>query len=379
MSATIHPALAEGRRLPNAWDAAAILCVFAALIGVAHEAPGTFERIDAPQALAVSLDPIHLPDYALRTTMRMFAALLASLLFTFTYATAAAKSRRAALILVPILDILQSVPILGFLTFTVVFFMHLFPGRVLGLELAAIFAIFTSQAWNMAFSLYQSLKTVPADLKEAADSFHLTAWQRFWRLEVPFAIPGLVWNTMMSMSGGWFFVVASEAVSVGDNTWKLPGIGSYVALALEQRDILAVCYAIMAMLVVILAYDQLLFRPLVAWSAKFRFETTAGATAADPWLLRLMRRTRLLSRLADAIGDTVSALGGLPLALRAASGRRGHATVAPGRCGVARGARGGARLGIDEDRRLHRRGPELERPAGRRSCSACSRWSGWRC
>jgi NitT/TauT family transport system permease protein len=314
MSATIHPALAEGRRLPNAWDAAAILCVFAALIGVAHEAPGTFQRIDEPQALAVSLDPIHLPDYALRTTMRMFAALLASLLFTFTYATAAAKSRRAALILVPILDILQSVPILGFLSFTVVFFMHLFPGRVLGLELAAIFAIFTSQAWNMAFSLYQSLKTVPADLKEAADSFHLTAWQRYWRLEVPFATPGLVWNTMMSMSGGWFFVVASEAVSVGDNTWKLPGIGSYVALALEQRDILAVCYAILAMLAVILAYDQLLFRPLVAWSAKFRFETTAGATAADPWLLRLMRRTRLLSRLADAIGDTVSALGGLPLA-----------------------------------------------------------------
>ena len=131
-------------------------------------------------------------------------------------------------------------PILGFLTFTVVFFMNLFPGQVLGLELAAIFAIFTSQAWNMAFSLYQSLKTVPADLEEASDSFRLTAWQRFWRLEVPFAIPGLVWNTMMSMSGGWFFVVASEAVSVGDNTWKLPGIGSYVALALEKRDIRAV-------------------------------------------------------------------------------------------------------------------------------------------
>src|SRR5262249_47328401 len=121
---------------------------------------------------------------------------------------------------------------------------------------------------------------------------------------------------MMSMSGGWFFVVASEAVSVGDNTWKLPGIGSYVALALEQRDIGAVCYAIAAMLAVILAYDQLLFRPLGAWSAKVRFETTAGATAEGPWLLRLMRRTRLMSRLADAVGDTASALGGLPLALR---------------------------------------------------------------
>ena len=222
----------------------------------------------------------------MRTTLRMFAALVASLLFTFTYGTAAAKSRRAGLVLIPVLDILQSVPILGFLTFTVVFFMRLFPGKVMGLELAAIFAIFTSQAWNMAFSLFQSLRTVPTDLAEAADSFHLTAWQRFWRLEVPFATPGLVWNTMMSMSGGWFFVVASEAVSVGDNTWKLPGIGSYVALALEKQDIGAVAWAILAMLVVILAYDQLLFRPLVAWSSKFRFETTAAATAVDPWVLR---------------------------------------------------------------------------------------------
>jgi NitT/TauT family transport system permease protein len=315
MSATIHPALTQGRRSPNLWDAAAIVCVFAALIGVAHEARGTFMPISAPHALAVSLNPANLPDYAVRTTMRMFAALVASLLFTFTFATAAAKSRRASLVLIPILDILQSVPILGFLTFTVVFFMNLFPGQVLGLELAAIFAIFTSQAWNMAFSLYQSLKTVPADLMEAADSFHLTAWQRYWRLEVPFAVPGLVWNTMMSMSGGWFFVVASEAVSVGDNTWKLPGIGSYVALALEQRDIRAVLYAIVTMLLVILAYDQLLFRPLVAWSQKFRFETTAGATATDPWLLRLMRRTRLLSLLADAVGGAVTALGGLPLRL----------------------------------------------------------------
>ena len=171
---TLHPVFTERTRLPNLWDAAAILCVIAALIGVAHEAQGTFMRISTPDALTVTLDPMHLPGYALRTTMRMFAALAASLLFTFTYATAAAKSRRAALILIPVLDILQSVPILGFLSFTVVFFMNLFPGRVLGLELAAIFAIFTSQAWNMAFSLYQSLKTIPADLKEASDSFHLT-------------------------------------------------------------------------------------------------------------------------------------------------------------------------------------------------------------
>ena len=165
--------MVAGRRLPNIWDAAAILCVFGALITVAHEAQGTFVPINAPGATEITLDPLKLPEYAVRTTMRMFAALVASLLFTFTYGTAAAKSRRAALVLVPVLDVLQSVPILGFLTFTVVFFMGLFPGKVMGLELAAIFAIFTSQAWNMAFSIYQSLKTVPADLIEAADSFHL--------------------------------------------------------------------------------------------------------------------------------------------------------------------------------------------------------------
>jgi NitT/TauT family transport system permease protein len=316
MSTTIYPSMVAGRRLPNIWDAAAILCVFAALITVAHEAQGTFIPIDAPGATEITLDPLKLPEYAVRTTMRMFAALVASLLFTFTYGTAAAKSRRAALVLVPVLDVLQSVPILGFLTFTVVFFMGLFPGKVMGLELAAIFAIFTSQAWNMAFSIYQSLKTVPADLIEAADSFHLTAWQRFWKLEVPFAVPGLVWNTMMSMSGGWFFVVASEAVSVGDNNWKLPGIGSYVALALEQKNIIAVLWAILAMLLVILAYDQLLFRPLVAWSAKFRFETIAGATASDPWMLRLMRRTRLLKLVGETVGDAVAFVGGLRLSFR---------------------------------------------------------------
>ena len=154
----------------------------------------------------------------------------------------------------------------------------------------------------MAFSLYQSLTTVPADLVEASRAFQLNGWQRFWRLEVPFGVPGLVWNMMISMSGGWFFVVASEAISVGSNTWKLPGIGSYVALALERRDIAAVFYAIATMLIVIMAYDQLLFRPLIAWSAKFRFETTASATASDPWMLKLLRRTQLLRLVADEIG-----------------------------------------------------------------------------
>src|SRR5690349_5760500 len=308
------PALEQALR-PNIWDIVALILVVGAMVLIVYGGEQTTLPLSSLDVTPVSLDPVNLPLYALRTTMRMLLAIVCSTIFTFAYAALAAKSRRAEMVLIPLLDILQSVPILGFLTFTVVFFMNLFPGHVLGLELASIFAIFTSQAWNMAFSLYQSLKTVPADLTEAADSFHLTPWQRYWRLEVPFGIPGLVWNTMMSMSGGWFFVVASEAVSVGDNTWKLPGIGSYVALALERRDILAVCYAIVAMLAVILAYDQLLFRPLVAWSAKFRFETTAGATAADPWLLRLIRRTRLLKLGGEALGDAATFLGGLRLSL----------------------------------------------------------------
>ena len=168
----------------------------------------------------------------------------------------------------------------------------------------------------MAFSFYQSLQSLPADLDEASRAFQQSTWQRFWRLEVPFAMPGLVWNTMMSMSGGWFFVVASEAITVGDTTWKLPGIGSYVALALEHRDIRAVFWAIGAMLVVILLYDQLLFRPLVAWSAKFRFELTAGASAEDPWMLAALRRTRFLRWFVDRAAGGFNNLSGLRLSVR---------------------------------------------------------------
>ncbi len=313
MRSTTQPAVLSGRRLPNIWDIAALCCVVGVLVGMAMAARGTLVPIDALQVAPIDLSPRRLPEYALRTTLRMFAAMACSLLFTFTYAPLAAKSRRAGLIMIPVLDILQSVPILGFLSFTIAFFMSLFPGRVLGLELAAIFAIFTSQAWNMAFSFYQSLTMVPTDLDEATRLFRLTSWQRFWRLEVPFAMPGLVWNTMISMSGGWFFVVASEAITLGDNTWQLPGIGSYVAAALAERNIGAVFWAIFAMLLVILAYDQVLFRPLVAWSARFRFEMVPGATAEDPWLLAMLRRTSVLREAGEAVQRFFGVFTGLRL------------------------------------------------------------------
>jgi NitT/TauT family transport system permease protein len=224
-----------------------------------------------------------------------------SLFFTFTYATLAAKSRSAERLLVPLLDILQSVPILGFISITVVFFMSLAPGRVLGAEFASIFAIFTSQAWNMAFSFYQSLRTVPIELEEAARNFRLSAWMRFWRLDVPFAMPQLIWNMMMSMSGSWFFVVASEAISVGNTTVTLPGVGSYIALAIERRNLAAVCWAIGTMLVVILIYDQVLFRPLVAWADRFRFEQEPGAPPPQSWVFDVLRRSRIIERLTQPV------------------------------------------------------------------------------
>ncbi|HKF63932.1 MAG TPA: ABC transporter permease subunit [Dongiaceae bacterium] len=287
--------------VPNRWDLLAVplvLSIFFLFAAGAHEMTGP---LTAPQGGELSLDPSHLPYYALRTTLRMMIAMAGSLIFTFTYATAAAKSRRAEVILVPVLDVLQSVPVLGYVSFTVTFFLALFPGNVLGAEFAAIFAIFTSQAWNMAFSFYQSLRTVPKDLEEVSRSFRFSAWQKFWFLEVPFAIPGLIWNMMMSMSGGWFFVVASEAIAVGSHTVRLPGIGSYVSLAIEQKNLGAIGWALLTMAVVILAYDQFFFRPLVAWTDKFRSDLGPGQEVPQSWLLQLFRRARLLNTAFDPV------------------------------------------------------------------------------
>ncbi|ARK48111.1 ABC transporter permease subunit [Burkholderia pseudomallei] len=301
------------RVLPNRWDFVAfplIICVIAmAAIGF-HE---TMAPIATLETQRISLDPANLPEYALRTTLRMLAAMVAALAFTLVYGTLAAKSRRAGMVLVPILDILQSVPVLGYISFTVTFFLALIPSRVLGAELAAIFAIFTSQAWNMTFSFYQSLRTVPRDLDEVSRGFHLTAWQRFWKLEVPFSMPGLIWNMMMSMSGGWFFVVASEAITVGNHTITLPGIGAYLAQAIVEKNLGAVGWVILAMTVVILAYDQLLFRPLVAWADKFRMETTSSGNAPESWLLDLVRRTRLIHQLLVPAGWCFARLARIPL------------------------------------------------------------------
>ncbi|NIE57509.1 MULTISPECIES: ABC transporter permease subunit [unclassified Burkholderia] len=303
------------RVLPNRWDFIAfplIICLLAMAIVGFHE---TMAPIGTLQTQKISLDPSNLPEYALRTTLRMLAAMVASLAFTLIYGTLAAKSRRAGMVLIPILDILQSVPVLGFISFTVTFFLALFPSRVLGAELAAIFAIFTSQAWNMTFSFYQSLRTVPRDLDEVSRGFHLTSWQRFWKLEVPFSMPGLIWNMMMSMSGGWFFVVASEAITVGNQTITLPGVGAYLAQAISDKNLGAIGWVILTMTVVIVAYDQLLFRPLIAWADKFRMENTASGDAPQSWLLDLVRRTRLIHQLLVPAGWFFARAARIPLRL----------------------------------------------------------------
>jgi NitT/TauT family transport system permease protein len=288
------PLIAWPSRLrPNIWDLVALPLVLGVLALIAWGGMAMSARYHVGETLSISLEPWRLPEYALRTVLRMAAALIVSLVFTLVCAPLAAKSRQAEKILIPAIDILQSVPILGFLSISVSGFIALFPGRLLGVECAAIFAIFTSQAWNMVFSVYESFRLMPAELTEAARMYHLSAWQRFWRLEVPHAVPGLVWNMMMSVSAGWFFVVASEAITVSGQTILLPGIGSYIAVAIERRDLGAIGWAVLAMLLVILLYDQLLFRPLLAWSRKFLGEETEDEDYGRPWFLIVIQRARL--------------------------------------------------------------------------------------
>lgn len=285
----------QKKAYPNHWDIVALFFVLSVIMLLAWNAKQMAVPYELGQPTPISLNPNYLPGYALRTVSRMFLALFFSLLFTFIFATWAAKNKRAERIIIPCIDILQSVPILGFLSISVVGFIALFPNSLLGPECAAIFAIFTSQAWNMALGFYQTVRSVPAELNEAATMFHLSSWQRFWRIDVPFSLPGLLWNTMASMSAGWFFVVASEAISVSNQQILLPGIGSYITVAIQSANLHAIAYAILTMFIVILIYDQLLFRPLVAWAEKFKSDLVGQeGKEAHSWVLDILHRTRFI-------------------------------------------------------------------------------------
>lgn len=283
-------------RYINRWDIFLLILVIAVLffLGWAGEQMTVPYSLGDP--LPISLSPKELPFYALRTVIRMFVALFFSILFTFIVGTIAAKNRQAEQIIIPAIDILQAVPVLSFLAITVTGFIHLFPGSLLGPEFASIFAIFTAQVWNITFGFYQSLKTVPHDLKEAAYMFQLSAWQRFFKIEVPYSMSSLLWNIMMSMSASWFFVVLSEAIVVAHQDIRLPGVGSYIALAIAQKDLYAVGYAILTMMIVIFLYDQILFRPLIAWSEKFKPEVSPDETEYQSWLVDWLRGSVLFKK-----------------------------------------------------------------------------------
>ncbi|MFE3187438.1 ABC transporter permease [Nocardia sp. NPDC059240] len=262
-----------------------------------------FDENSAPTT--VSTDPGELPYYAARSLLRMLLALGLSILFTFVYATAAARLPRAEKVLLPLLDILQSVPILGFLSVTVTGFIALFPGSSLGLECASIFAIFTSQAWNMTFAFHHSLVSQPRELDEAARNLRLSRWQRFWRVDVPSGMFPLVWNAMMSFGGGWFFLTAAEAISVNNRQYVLPGIGSYVATANADSQIGRVLLAIAVMVVMIIGLNVLFWRPLTVWAERFRMEDTESADAPRSLMLDLLRRSHVPGLLGRALGPLV--------------------------------------------------------------------------
>lgn len=283
-------------RFINRWDLLLLLLFFSLIFFLSQAGKQMVGPYQLGEPLPISLDPSQLPFYALRTVLRMFIALFFSLVFTFTFGTLAAKNKRAEQLIIPTIDVLQSVPVLSFLSITVMGFIHLFPGSLLGPECAAIFAIFTAQVWNIIFGFYQSLKTLPTDLIEAASMFQLTGWQRFWKIEVPFSMSSLLWNLMISMSASWFFVVLSEAIVISHQNIRLPGVGSYIALAIEEQNLPALSYAIFTMMVVIFLYDQILFRPLVAWSEKFKMDFSPDEEEPNSWLIHWLRSSRLIKQ-----------------------------------------------------------------------------------
>ncbi|HEY7629778.1 MAG TPA: ABC transporter permease subunit [Thermoleophilaceae bacterium] len=305
------------RRLPfGPLDVAVLVTVLVGLYVVLRVGRGATVSFAPTHVTTVSSDPSNLPYYAARSLLRMFIALAIALVFTLSYGYAAARSRRAEKVLIPLLDVLQSVPVLAFLSVTVTGFIALFPGSLLGLECASIFAIFTAMAWNMTFSFYYSVRSLPRELDEASRMLRLTRWQRYWKIEVPNGIVGLVWNGMMSFGGGWFFLAASEAISVLNRKYALPGIGSYVARAVDAGNLGHVGLAILTMAIMVLAVNVVFWRPLTAWAERYKFEQTSAAEQQRSLVLSMLRRTswpRVIGRarraVAEPLGRAMRVLG----------------------------------------------------------------------
>jgi len=322
------PQLVVNDSKPNfTWvDALVLLTLFGMLWSVMHFGHGMLVAFDPASVPELDFSTSQIPYYAGRTLLRMWIAFCFSLFFAISLGYLAAKSSAARTVILPALDVLQSVPVLGFLSATVAGFMALFPGSLLGVECAAIFAIFTGQVWNMAFGFYHSMVTIPTDMQEAASTYGLTRWQRFRTVELPASAHSLIWNSMMSFGGGWFFVAQSEAISVMNKDIKLPGLGSYMASAIERGDNHAALLAVAAMLFLILMSDQLIWRPLLVWADKFKIELTESGLMPTSWVYNLLRGTyvftwlglHLWQPLEDALGQTMRRIK--PAAKRARPG-----------------------------------------------------------
>ena len=309
------PQLVIENKQPNfTWvDGLVLLTLFGMLWSVMHFGQGMLVAFDPASVPELDFSTTQIPYYAGRTLLRMWIAFCFSLFFAISLGYLAAKNSTARAVILPALDVLQSVPVLGFLSATVAGFMALFPGSLLGVECAAIFAIFTGQVWNMAFGFYHSMVTIPTDMQEAASTYGLTRWQRFRTVELPASAHSLIWNSMMSFGGGWFFVAQSEAISVMNKDIKLPGLGSYMASAIERGDNHAALLAICAMLFLILMSDQLIWRPLLVWADKFKIELTESGLTPTSWVYNLLRGTYVFTWLAlnvrqpleDALRQTI--------------------------------------------------------------------------
>jgi NitT/TauT family transport system permease protein len=275
-------------------DIAVFLFVFAGIFGV--YAIGRSWLGPAMPAAQISQSPRALPLYALYSVVRIAVAYGLSLVFALGYGYLAANSRRAEVILVPLLDILQSIPVLSFLPGVMLAMVAIFPHRQLGVELGSILLIFTGQVWNIAFSFYSSLKTVPRELKEAARIYRFGRWQRFVELDLPFSTIGLVWNSMMSVAGGWFFLMACEMFVLGDRDFRLPGLGSFLQTAAGNGDTRAILWGLAAMIAVVVMLDQLVWRPVIVWADKFKFEQVESSSTEQPALLRLIGRAAFVIR-----------------------------------------------------------------------------------
>jgi NitT/TauT family transport system permease protein len=280
----------ETSRLPDVLMFGVALAIFYGVIEAARTWFGPF----TPN-VEISRDPVTLPLYAGYSLLRITVAYVLSLVFTLVYGYIAAYNAKAEKFMIPLLDVLQSIPVLSFLPGVMLAMVALFPGRQLGVELGAILLIFTGQVWNMAFSFYASLKSIPREMREAAAIYRFNWWQRFVQMELPFATIGLVWNSMMSVAGGWFFLMACEQFVLGSRDFRLPGLGSYLQKASSEGDTPAILYGLITMIGVIVLLDQLVWRPVIAWAEKFKNEQVESGNAPQSWVLNLLQRSRAMA------------------------------------------------------------------------------------